>query len=91
MEELDWGKGTPAKKTAGTWEKDKGRFVLSLNDKVVAKYKLVKDSLINTENNGTHIPDSISRQYVLFKKNTAPENPSWRKKKIRRGRYRREW
>jgi uncharacterized membrane protein/uncharacterized lipoprotein NlpE involved in copper resistance len=81
MEELDWGKGTPAKKTAGTWEKENGRFVLSLNDKVVAKYKLVKDSLINTEYNGTHIPDSLSKQYVLFKKNTAPENLSWRKKK----------
>jgi uncharacterized membrane protein len=81
MEELDWGKGTLAKKTAGTWEKEKGRFVLSMNDKVVAKYKLVKDSLINIENNGTYIPDSLSKQYVLFKKNTAPENPSWRKKK----------
>jgi uncharacterized membrane protein len=81
MEELDWGRGTPAKKTAGTWQKDKGRFILSLNDKVVAKYKLVKDSLINTENNGTHIPDSLSKQYVLFKKNTAPENLAWRKRK----------
>ena len=81
MEELDWGKGTSAKKTAGTWDKEKGRFVLSMNDKVVAKYKLVKDSLINIENNGTYIPDSLSKQYVLFKKNTAPENPSWRKKK----------
>src|ERR1700722_13442204 len=56
MEELDWGKGTPAKKTEGTWQKEKERFVLSLNDKVVAKYRLVKDSLINTENNGTYIP-----------------------------------
>ena len=81
MEELDWGKGTQAKRTAGTWEKENGRFVLSLNDKVVAKYKLVKDSLINTENNGIRIPDSLSRQYVLFKKNTAPENLSWRKRK----------
>ena len=81
MEELSWGKGTPAKKTEGTWQKEKGRFVLSLNDKVVAKYKLVKDSLINTENNGTYIPDSLSKQYVLFKKNTAPENLSWKKRK----------
>lgn len=81
MEELSWGKGTPAKKTEGTWQKEKGRFLLSVNDKVVAKYKLVKDSLINTENNGTYIPDSLSRQYVLFKKNTAPENLSWKKRK----------
>jgi uncharacterized membrane protein len=81
MEELNWGKGTPAKKTEGTWEKEKGRFVLYLNDKALAKYKIVKDSLINIENSGTYIPDSLSRQYVLFKKNTAPENLSWRKKK----------
>ncbi len=40
-----------------------------------------KDSLINTENNGYRIPDSLSRQYALFKKNTTPENLSWRKKK----------
>jgi uncharacterized membrane protein len=81
MEELNWGKGTPAKRTEGTWEKNKGRFVLSVNEKAVATYKLVKDSLINTENYGTYIPDSLSRQYVLFKKNIAPDNVSWRKKK----------
>lgn len=81
MEELNWGKGAPPKKTEGTWETEKGRFVLYQNDKIVAKYKIVKDSLINIENSGTYIPDSLSRQYVLFKKNTAPENLSWRKKK----------
>src|SRR5580692_6393460 len=81
MEELSWGKGTPAKKTEGTWQEEKGRFVLLVSDKVVAKYKLVKDSLINTENYGTYIPDSLSKQYVLFKKNTAPENLSWKKRK----------
>ena len=81
MEEFNWGKGTPAKKTEGTWEKEKGRFVLYQRDKAIAKYKLVKDSLINVENNGVTIPDSLSRQYVLFKKNTAPENQSWTKRK----------
>jgi uncharacterized membrane protein len=81
MEELSWGKGTGAKKTEGTWEKEKGKFLLYLNNKVVSRYKLVKDSLINIENNGTRIPDSLSTQYVLFKKNTAPVNPSWKKRK----------
>jgi uncharacterized membrane protein len=81
MEDLSWGKGTQAKKTEGRWEKEKGKFVLYLNDKIVSRYKLVKDSLINTENNGAHIPDSLSKQYVLFKKNTAPLNPSWKKRK----------
>jgi uncharacterized membrane protein len=81
MEELSWGKGTPAKKTEGTWEKDKGKFLLYVNEKVVSKYKLVKDSLINIENNGNTIPDSLSKQYALFKKNIAPENSSWQKRK----------
>jgi len=81
MEDLSWGKGTQAKKTEGTWEKVKGKFLLYLDNKVVSRYKLVKDSLINTENSGTHIPDSLSKQYVLFKKNTAPLNPSWKKRK----------
>jgi uncharacterized membrane protein len=81
MEELSWGKGTGAKKTEGTWEKEKGRFLLYLNDKVVSRYKLVKDSLINIQNNGAPIPDSLSNQYVLFKKNIVPENPSWKKRK----------
>jgi uncharacterized membrane protein/uncharacterized lipoprotein NlpE involved in copper resistance len=81
MEELEWGKGTEPKKTEGTWVKDNDRFTLYQGDKVFSKYKLVKDSLINIENGGTHIPDSLSRQYVLFKKNTAPENPSWKKRK----------
>jgi uncharacterized membrane protein len=81
MEELLWGKGTQAKKTEGNWEMDKGRFLLYQNDKVISRYRLAKDSLINIENNGTRIPDSMSRQYVLFKKNTAPENPSWIKRK----------
>src|SRR3954464_5870771 len=65
MEELNWGKGTQAKRTEGTWEKENGKFVLYLNDKVLARYRLTKDSLINIENNGTHIPDSLSNQYVL--------------------------
>jgi uncharacterized membrane protein len=81
MEELDWGKGTTANKTEGTWEKKNGKFMLSVNKKVISKYRLAKDSLINIENYGTRIPDSLSRQYVLFKKNTAPENRSWEKRK----------
>ena len=81
MEELNWGKGTQAKRTEGSWEKENGKFVLYLNDKVLAKYRLTKDSLINIENNGTRIPDSLSNQYVLFKKNTAPENISWKERK----------
>lgn len=81
MEELNWGKETAGKRTEGTWEKETNKFVLYQNNKAVSKYKLVKDSLINIENNGVHIPDSMSRRYVLFKKNTAPENPSWQKRK----------
>jgi uncharacterized membrane protein len=81
MEELNWGKGTPARRTEGTWEKENGRFILYENDKTIAKYRLVKDSLINIENNGSAIPDSLSRQYTLFKKNTSPANISWKKKR----------
>lgn len=81
MEELEWGKSIPAKRTEGTWEKAKGKFLLYMNDKVFAQYRLTKDSFINIENNGVRIPDSMSRQYVLFKKNTAPDNPSWKQKK----------
>jgi uncharacterized membrane protein len=81
MEELEWGKGGQAKKTEGTWSKDNGRFVLYQGEKVIAKYKLVKDSLVNIENGGARIPDSLSKSYALFKKNTAPENPSWKKRK----------
>jgi uncharacterized membrane protein len=81
MEELNWGKGTQARKTAGTWEKEKGRFVLYRDGKPMSEYKLVKDSLINVKNNGIAIPDSLSAQNVLFKKNTAPENASWKKRK----------
>jgi uncharacterized membrane protein len=81
MEELSWGKGTVSKRTEGTWEKEKGKFVLYLNDKMVSQYRFVKDSLINIENNGARIPDSLSRQYALFKKNIAPENPAWNKKR----------
>ena len=77
MEELNWGKGTPAKAVEGTWEKEKGRFKLYQNEKPIAEYRLYKDSLINTESFGTPIPDSLSHQYVLFQKNTAPENASW--------------
>jgi uncharacterized membrane protein len=81
MEELNWGKGTVAKRTEGDWEKSNGKFLLYINNKVAAIYRMSKDSLINTENNGYRIPDSLSRQYALFKKNTTPENLSWRKKK----------
>jgi uncharacterized membrane protein len=81
MEELNWGKGTLARRTEGTWEKSKGKFLLYMNDKVVSEYRLSKDSLINIENNGARIPDSLSKQYALFKKNTAPENSSWKKRK----------
>ncbi len=81
MEELEWGRGSAAKRTEGTWVRDKDRFILYLGDKVLAKYRLVKDSLLNIENAGSRIPDSLSRLYVLFKKNTAPENPSWKKRK----------
>jgi uncharacterized membrane protein len=81
MEEWYQGSRIPAKKTEGTWEKEKNTFVLYLNDKAISKYKLVKDSLINIENSGSRIPDSLSKQYVLFKKNTATENPSWKRKK----------
>ncbi|MEO5591823.1 MAG: copper resistance protein NlpE N-terminal domain-containing protein [Chitinophagaceae bacterium] len=81
MEELNWGKGTLAKMTSGTWEKEKGKFVLYRDAKAVSEYKLVKDSLINTKNNGIVVQDSLSAQNVLFKKNTAPENASWKKRK----------
>jgi uncharacterized membrane protein len=80
MEELNWGKGTLAKRTEGTWEKENGKFLFTVNDKVVSKYRLSKDSLINIENGGAVIPDSLSKQYALFKKNTAPENSTWKKK-----------
>jgi uncharacterized membrane protein len=81
MEELSRGKGTPAKSTEGVWKNETGKFVLYLNSKAISKYKLVKDSLINIETSGIRIADSLSRQYVLFKKNTAPENPSWVKRR----------
>ncbi|MEP7377037.1 MAG: copper resistance protein NlpE N-terminal domain-containing protein [Chitinophagaceae bacterium] len=81
MEELEWGKGTAAKKTEGTWEKLRGKFILSVNDKAMSEYRLVKDSLINVENNGSRIPDSLSKHNVLFKKSTPPENLSWKKRK----------
>jgi uncharacterized membrane protein len=81
MEELELGKNIPAKRVEGTWEKEKGKFLLYQNEKVFAQYRLTKDSLINIETNNVRIPDSASRQYVLFKKNTAPENPAWKQKK----------
>lgn len=80
MEELSLGKGAEAKKTQGNWEIEKGKFLLYRNDKVVSRYRLVKDSLINIENNGIRIPDSMSNQYVLFKKNTTTENLSWKRR-----------
>lgn len=81
MEELNWGRGTSASKTQGTWSKENGLFVLSQKGRVISKYKLVKDSLINTEYNGARIPDSLSSQYVLFKKNTSPQNVSWNQRR----------
>lgn len=83
MEELNWGKGTPARVIKGTWEKEKekGHFRLYENEKPIAEYRLSKDSLINTENYGTQVPDSLSRQYVLFRKNTGPENAAWKKRR----------
>ena len=83
MEELNWGKGTPARAVEGTWEKDKGKanFRLFENDKPIAEYRLSKDSLINTESYGAQIPDSLSRQYTLFRKNTAPESAAWKKRR----------
>jgi uncharacterized membrane protein len=81
MEELNWGKGMPAKAVEGTWEKEKGRFKLYENDKPIAEYRLYKDSLINTESYGNPIHDSLSHQYVLFRKNTSPENASWKKRR----------
>ena len=81
MEELNWGKGTAARKTQGTWSEEQGLFVLSQKGKIVSKYRLVKDSLINTEFNGIKIPDSLSKQYVLFKKNTSPQNASWQQRR----------
>ncbi|MES1249468.1 MAG: hypothetical protein ABUL46_02225, partial [Chitinophaga rupis] len=65
----------------GTWEKEKGHFKLYENSKLIATYRLSKDSLINTESYGTPIPDSLSHQYALFRKNTAPENASWKKRR----------
>jgi uncharacterized membrane protein len=81
MEELTVGKGTPAKAIEGTWEKEKSRFRLYQNEKPIAEYRLFKDSLINTESYGARIPDSLSRQYVLFRKNTTPENANWKKRR----------
>lgn len=81
MEELNWGTGNSAKKTEGTWGKANGSYLLYVNKKVVSRYKLVKDSLINFENNGSSIADSSSKEYALFKKNTEPESPTWKKRK----------
>jgi uncharacterized membrane protein len=81
MEELSLGQGTAAKQTAGEWKKLNGRFLLSVNNKMVAQYILVKDSLINIENNGVRIPDSLSKHNVLFKKKSPTSNLSWDKRR----------
>jgi uncharacterized membrane protein len=81
MEELNWGKGTPARAVEGTWERMKGHFILYENDKPIAEYRLSKDSLVSTESYGTRIPDSLAHQYTLFRKNTAPENTAWKKRR----------
>jgi uncharacterized membrane protein len=80
MEELSLGKGTMAKQTKGTWKKLSGRFMLSVDNIVTAEYILVKDSLINIENNGLRIPDSLSKHSVLFKKKSPTGNLSWGKR-----------
>jgi uncharacterized membrane protein/uncharacterized lipoprotein NlpE involved in copper resistance len=82
MEELDWGKSSIARKSEGTWSQDENNsFSLNRNGKKVARYKLIRDSLINTENNNIKIADSLSAKYALFKKNTGPQNASWQKRK----------
>jgi uncharacterized membrane protein len=81
MEELSLGKGTTAKQTEGSWKKLNGKFILSANNKVMAQYILVKDSLINIENNELRIPDSLLKHNVLFKKKSPTGNLSWEKRK----------
>jgi uncharacterized membrane protein len=81
MEELNWGKGMPARRIEGEWKQEQGRFTLHQGEKTVGRYRLVKDTLVNTDNNGVAVPDSLMRQYILFKKNTAPESLAWRKRK----------
>jgi uncharacterized membrane protein len=81
MEELNRGKEMPARRIEGVWKQERNMFVLYENKKIISRYRLAKDSLINIENNNVRIPDSMSAQYVLFKKNTAPANPSWKKRK----------
>jgi uncharacterized membrane protein len=81
MEELSLGKGTNSKQTEGTWKKLNGRFLLSVNNRVTAQYILVKDSLLNIENNGLRIPDSSLKHNVLFKKKSPTGNLSWEKRK----------
>lgn len=80
-EDIEWGKGTPTKKTEGTWEMVNGKILLSQNNRTISEYRLVKDSLIMVENIGNPLTDSLSRLHVLFKKNAAPENRSWKKRK----------
>jgi uncharacterized membrane protein len=81
MEELSLGKGAIGKQTEGTWKKLSEKFILTANSIAIAEYKLVKDSLINIENNGIRIPDSLSKHNVLFKKKTPSGNHSWEKRK----------
>ena len=81
MEELSLGKGTAAKQTKGTWQKLNGKFMLSVNKIVTSEYILVKDSLINIENNAVRIPDSLLKHNTLFKKKSPTGNLSWEKRK----------
>lgn len=81
MEEVSLGKGTIAKQTEGTWIKLSGKLMLSVNNITTAEYILVKDSLINIENNGLRIPDSLFKNNVLFKKKSPTGNLSWEKRK----------
>ena len=81
MEELSLGKGTTAKQTEGTWVKLSGKYMLAVNNITTAEYILVKDSLINIENNGLRIPDSLLKHNVLFKKKSPTGNLSWEKRK----------
>lgn len=81
LEEKNWGKNQVSKKQQGKWAKKENTIFMYLNDKVVARYKLKSDSLIITDQNGSYFSDSVSRQYVLFKRPTAGNNSTWMKKK----------
>ena len=43
--------------------------------------QVILSTVENRSINGAKIPDSLSKQYVLFKKNTSPQNASWQKRR----------